>query len=77
MSDTHVVFNVPTVSCAHCKMAIEGAVAPLEGVTSVIVDVEAKSVDVVFDSDRVSRERIEAVIGDGGYEVAGAPSFDV
>jgi len=71
----HLVLNVPAISCMHCKMAIEGAVDRLEGVDDVQVDVQAKSVDVIYDDGRVSREEIEAAIQDEGYEVAGAHVF--
>lgn len=77
MSDeAHLVLNVPDISCNHCKMAIEGAVARLDGVTSVHVDVGAKSVDIVFDEERATREGIEAAIEGEGYAVAGAHSFE-
>jgi copper chaperone len=72
----HVVLNVPGISCNHCKMAIEGAVAALDGVESVVVDVAGTSVDVVFDGARLERERIEAAIAAEGYEVAGGHVFD-
>jgi len=72
MSQTeHVVFDVPDISCDHCKMAIEGALAKLEGVESVAVDVGTKRVDVVYDGGRVDRERVAAAIGEEGYTVAG------
>ena len=69
-----VVFDVPDISCDHCKMAIESALARLEGVQSVAVDVAAKRVDVVYDGDHVDRERLAAAIGDEGYTVAGVPA---
>lgn len=72
---TTAVVNVPGISCAHCKMAIEGAVRPLAGVEEVVVDVAAKSVTVRFESDTVSLEAIEAAIEDEGYEVAGRHTF--
>ena len=72
---THIVLNVPSISCNHCKMAIEGALAGLQGVESAVVDIGAKSVDVVFDGGRVDRERIVASISAEGYEVAGTHTF--
>ena len=54
MSETHAVLNVPSISCNHCKMAIEGAVGALAGVRSVAVDVGAKSVTVDFESGDVT-----------------------
>ncbi len=72
---THVVLNVPSVSCRHCKMAIEGAVGRLKGVVAVAVAVEDKSVDVRFDADQIGLATIEQAIADEGYEVAGEHAF--
>jgi copper chaperone len=75
MAETHVVLNVPTVSCNHCKMAIENAVGALDGVGQVDVDVAEKTVTIDFDADSVSLESIEATVADEGYEVAGRHVF--
>ncbi len=77
MSDSaHVVYDVPDVSCSHCKMAIEGAVASREGVDRVVVDVATKRVEVVFDGDRIDPERISAAIAEEGYAVAGVHAIE-
>jgi copper chaperone len=76
MATTHAVLNVPTVSCNHCKMAIEGAVKDLEGVSSVDVDVQAKSVTVDFDPSKTSLETVEAAVQEEGYDVAGRHVFE-
>jgi copper chaperone len=73
---THIVLNVPDISCDHCKMAVEAALAGLDGVESATVDVGAKSVDVVFDGGTVDSERISATLAGEGYPVAGVHSFD-
>ena len=75
MAATHAVLNVPSVSCNHCKMAIEGAVKALDGVDTVDVDVPAKSVSVEFDAPSVSLDAIEAAVREEGYEVAGHHVF--
>jgi len=76
MSDIrHVVLNVPDISCNHCKMAIEKAVAGIGGVESVVVEVADKSVDLQFDPDRVSVADISAAIVAEGYAVAGQHDF--
>ncbi len=61
--------SVPEIHCGHCKASIEGALQPLEGVTSANVDVDATSVTVTFDESAVSRDQIVAAIEDQGYEV--------
>jgi copper chaperone len=75
MSEIHAVLNVPSVSCNHCKMAIEGAVGALAGVRSVAVDVDAKSVTVDFETGDVTLETIAAAVQEEGYEVAGRHVF--
>ncbi len=61
--------SVPDISCGHCKSSIEGAVSALEGVDTVEVSIDAKSVDVSFDSP-ADLEAIITAIEDQGYEVA-------
>jgi copper chaperone len=75
MSETHALLNVPSISCNHCKMAIEGAVGALAGVRSVAVDVDAKSVAIDFETGDVTLETIEAAVQEEGYEVAGRHVF--
>ncbi len=75
MTETHVVLNVPTVSCNHCKMAIERAVGAMGGVEKVDVDVAEKTVSVDFDGDAVTLDSIEATVSGEGYEVAGRHVF--
>ena len=77
MADTHAVLNVPAVSCNHCKMAIEKAVAAMGGVSRVDVDVAEKAVTVDFDDASVTLDSIEATMADEGYEVAGRHIFEV
>ena len=65
MSDP-AVFSVPEMSCDHCVAAITGAVSPIDGVESVTIDLQAKTVAVVGGD----REAIVAAIDDAGYDVA-------
>lgn len=67
---TTVTLSVPDISCGHCKSSIEGAVAPLEGVESAEVTIEAKTVNVSFDESLVHLDAIITAIDDQGYEVA-------
>lgn len=64
-------FNVPDVSCGHCKSAIETALRPLNGVEQADVDVEAKSVSVAFDDAVIDRAAVVRAIESAGYAVAG------
>ena len=59
------VYTVPDVSCGHCKTAIEGEVGALDGVDSVVVDVDTKRVTVVGSA---GDDAIRAAIVEAGYE---------
>ncbi|OMP68383.1 copper chaperone CopZ [Domibacillus epiphyticus] len=61
--------QVQGMSCGHCVKAIEGSVGKLEGVHSVQVDLQANKVDVEYDTNQVSIEKIKETIDDQGYDV--------
>ncbi len=67
---TSLTLNVPDISCGHCKSSIEGAVGELSGIDAVEVHIDARTVDVSFDDDVVSRDAIVGAIEGQGYEVA-------
>ena len=64
-----LTYSVPGVSCAHCKQAIEGEVSQVQGVESVEVDLDAKTVTV--SGDPLDETAIVGAIDEAGYEVAG------
>ena len=65
----NTTLNVPDISCNHCKDTIEGAVGQLEGIETVQVDVEQRTVAVAFDETEISLPQIVAAIDEVGYEV--------
>jgi copper chaperone CopZ len=62
-------YSVPGISCGHCKSAIEGELAPLEGVESALVDIDAKTVTVVGE---ITEADVRAAVDEAGYEVVSA-----
>lgn len=60
-------YSVPGISCDHCKHAIEGELAKIEGIAAMEVDVAAKTVRVDGDVDD---DALRAAIDEAGYEVA-------
>ena len=64
---TKRTYSVPGISCGHCKAAIEGELAPLEGVESALVDIDAKTVTVIGEITEVD---VRAAVGEAGYEIA-------
>ncbi len=63
MADT--TYSVPGISCGHCKSAIETEVGALDGIESVVVDIDTKQVAVVGSA---SDDAIRAAIVEAGYE---------
>ena len=64
-----VTLNVQGMTCGHCVKAVEGSVGTLNGVSSVIVDLKAAKVDVEFNTQEVSLDKIKETIDDQGYDV--------
>ena len=62
-----LTYNVPDISCDHCRHAIEGEVSHVHGVTSVEVDVKGKTVTV--SGKPLDQHAIVAAIDEAGYEV--------
>ncbi|QTN01361.1 copper chaperone CopZ [Sediminibacillus dalangtanensis] len=61
--------NVQGMSCGHCKMAVEGALKNLDGVSAAEVDLEAGKVDVTYDDAKVSFEAMKEAVEEQGYDV--------
>lgn len=64
-----ITLNVPDISCGHCKSSIEGAVSGLEGVDSVEVAIDERTVAVTYGDD-LSLDTIVETIEEQGYAVA-------
>ena len=62
-----ITYNVPDISCDHCKQAIERGVSQLQGVAAVDVDIDAKTVTI---TGAIDERAIVAAIDEAGYEVA-------
>lgn len=62
--------TVEGMTCNHCKMTVEKAVGALLGVTNVEVDLEGKSVAVLYDESQVGLPQIKETIEAQGYRVS-------
>jgi copper chaperone len=63
-----LTYDVPGVSCAHCRAAITAEVEKVAGVSSVEVDLDAKRVTV--GGDGLEDAALRAAIEEAGYDVA-------
>ncbi len=61
-------YSVPSISCEHCKKAIETEVEKLSDIRLVEVDVATKTVSV---EGSATDEEVRAAIGEAGYDVEG------
>jgi copper chaperone len=66
---TTSIIHVDGMSCEHCVKAVTTAVTALEGVSSVAVDLGAKTVTVEHDPNLTSVDSIQAAIEEQGYDI--------
>ena len=62
-------FNVPDMSCGHCKAAVEGELNKLPGVKRASADIEKGTVEVSYDEGAVTTGDLEGAIEEAGYTV--------
>jgi copper chaperone len=63
-----LTFTVPGMSCGHCEAAVTAEVSAVPGVESVVVDLDAKRVDV--SGALLDEHAIRGAIEEAGYEAA-------
>ena len=64
-----VIFSIPTINCNHCIHTIQSEVGELEGVRSVIANVDLRNVEIIFE-DPANEERIKTLLNEINYPVA-------
>ncbi|MBQ1914812.1 MAG: heavy metal translocating P-type ATPase [Selenomonadaceae bacterium] len=62
--------KIEGMMCAHCQKHVNDALAKMEGVTAVTVDLEGKKADVTMDRE-IPMEEFKKVITEAGYELVG------
>jgi copper chaperone len=67
---TTVVLNVPDISCEHCERTIREALAPVQGIQALDVNIPAKQVRVTFDESQVATAHMKEILQREGYPVA-------
>jgi len=64
--------SVPDISCEHCERTITEALTPLEGVSTVKVDIPGKLVNVEYDDQKIGVDRFKSVLQEEDYPVESA-----
>ena len=62
-------FNVPDMTCGHCKAAVEKAVAGVDASAKVVVDLDTRTVEIDSNADLAA---ILAALKEEGYEATKA-----
>ena len=65
-----MTFDVKGMTCAACSAHVDKSVRKLEGVGDVNVSLLTNSMEVDFDPDAVSAERICRAVASGGYSAS-------
>jgi len=61
--------KVEGMTCQHCEKSVHDALANLDGVNTVEIDLDSGQVDVTFDEAAVSVEALKEAIDNQGYDV--------
>ena len=56
------LFTVNGMRCEHCKASVENAIKEIAGVETAEVDLANKTVNVSYDSNLVSPDKIKATV---------------
>jgi copper chaperone CopZ len=65
---SELTYTVPAMHCGNCTAAVEREVSQVEGVESVVADLETKR--VVVRGQNVQDDAVRAAIDEAGYEAA-------
>jgi len=63
-----VKFDVPDMFCASCPYIVEAAMGGVEGVISVMADIDSRTAIVVFDDEITTISDIALASTNSGYE---------
>jgi copper chaperone len=66
---TEKTFNVPDMSCGHCKAAIEDELKELPGVERANANVARGTVEVSYEEGKVATKDLKGAIEEAGYTV--------
>lgn len=65
---THETIKIKGMECNHCVIKVGRAIASVQGVTEVDVNLETKEAVVEFEETRTDLGKIKAAVREAGYE---------
>ena len=66
-----MILKIGGMSCASCAATVENALKRAEGIYSASVNIATEKASVEYDPMTVTRERLDRVVEEAGYEVLG------
>ena len=73
MSNEKTTIEIKGMTCSACSRAVERSLGKMEGVAEVSVNLATEKATVIYDSEMVSIEDINARIRKAGYEPVDNP----
>lgn len=67
---TTVTYSIPNISCNHCVHTVTMEVSEIDGVQSIVADVETQQATIIFDPP-ATEDVIKGVLAEINYPVAG------
>jgi copper chaperone len=64
----HETLKIEGMECDHCVLRVGRAIASVQGVIEVDVNLETKEAVVEFEEAKTDLKKIKAVVRDAGYE---------
>jgi len=64
-----VKIKVEGMTCEHCQKRVHDAIAALDGVTSLNVDLDTGEATISYDSSRIEVDQIKQAVRDADYQV--------
>ncbi len=65
------VLRVPDMSCRHCEMSVQEALDELDGVERSKADHTTGRVELVYDANGVTDEKLREAVEEAGYTLQG------
>jgi copper chaperone CopZ len=62
-----LLLKVTGMTCGHCQMTVEKALARVPGVYGAVVDLKAGRAEVDIDDDAATVEQLTAAVTEAGY----------
>ncbi|ABS20872.1 copper chaperone CopZ [Bacillus cytotoxicus] len=64
-----VTLNVKGMTCNHCKAAVTNTLQEINGVSRVVVELQAGTVEIAYDETKVNVQQLKDAIEEQGYDI--------